>query len=80
MRADEDNGAAFKDHFTMTDITEFTGTLLLMCEWSLTGKKCEQHICVFIGKVILVILPELTGIAVWKGLMATVNRYRHSSK
>jgi len=45
----------------MTDITEFTGILVLMCEWSLTGKKsyhhcfCEEHICVFTGKVILVI-------------------------
>jgi len=46
----------------MTDITEFTSILELMCELSLTGKKleghclCEPHICVFTGKVILPIL------------------------
>jgi len=46
----------------MIDITEFTSILVLMCEWYLTGKNterhclCEQRICVFTGKVVLVIL------------------------
>lgn len=69
MPANEDNSAAFKDYFPLTDIKEFTGMLVLMGEWSLNGKKeercclSEQHIFVFTGKVILVILRLFTRVA-----------------
>ncbi len=51
-------------HRWMIDITEFICTLELICECYLTGKKtesrclCEQHICVFTGKVVLVICQD----------------------
>jgi len=47
IQVDDESGSA-------SNITEFTGILILMCEWYLISKKierhclCEQHICVVI--------------------------------
>lgn len=63
---------AVERSFLVNDVTEFTGILKLIWEWCFTGKKmercclCDQHICVFTGEVITVILQEFTSITVSK--------------